>query len=373
MPRSPIRHLFVCVLLIPSAFGFAASVNPHVDPSLNPGSCRSCHAGHGQSGSPMLPSAQRELCFNCHGSPARIQGMVARGLLSGSARPTQLDITFDLPYAHPITIEAFSRREMGAVTCTSCHAPHRGNPQALESAEPTGERRLSPRNPSRFEFELCQDCHGSGGASTQDLTDISRLLVPENRSFHPVQAPTVDSSPSVIPSLAGREINCTDCHGNSNPGGPRGPHGSVVPFMLRANYTTVDGAQERPSSYALCYKCHRRQIVLDSPVFPEHGKHIVDEESSCATCHNPHGAVTNRALIRFGEEVFVAGVSPSVKTGRLEFISDGPGSGACYLTCHGEDHSPEAYGSMKLMLELGVDTPRTRAPRGRVSPTRRRP
>jgi hypothetical protein len=54
--------------------------------------------------------------------------------------------------------------------------------------------------------------------------------------------------------------------------------------------------------------------------------------------------VNNRALIRFGEETFDVGVGPSVEAGRLEFISDAPGSGTCYVTCHGYDHSPGYYG-----------------------------
>jgi hypothetical protein len=46
----------------------------------------------------------------------------------------------------------------------------------------------------------------------------------------------------------------------------------------------------------------------------------------------------------------VSGVSPSLATDRLLFESFGPGSGACYLTCHGRDHAPEAYGSAAEML-----------------------
>ena len=69
-------------------------------------------------------------------------------------------------------------------------------------------------------------------------------------------------------------------------------------------------------------------------------------------CYTSKCSVENRALIRFGEETTVAGVSASMSTGTLEFVSDGPGSGACYLTCHGVDHGPEAYGSMKTLLRM---------------------
>ncbi len=346
------KHLVLVIILGAAVAAFASSANPHVNKSMNPGGCRSCHQGHGESGSPMLSMGQRNLCLQCHGSPGQLQSMVARGLVSGSSRPMQMDGILNLVSVHPISDEAFSRRQQGSVTCTSCHSAHRGNAQKPSQDEPTGQRRLSPRDATQFEFTLCQECHGSGGASTQDLLDISRLTAPDNRSFHPVEAPAIEGSPSVLPALSGREINCTDCHGNASREGPKGPHGSPVPFLLRANYTTADGSSESPTVYALCYRCHRREMVLKQELFPEHSEHIVEQQASCATCHNPHGSVNNRALIRFGEETTVAGVSASISTGRLEFVSDGPSSGACYLTCHGVDHGPQAYGAMKSLLEM---------------------
>jgi cytochrome c553 len=203
----------------------------------------------------------------------------------------------------------------------------------------------SPRNPARFEYEMCADCHGSEGVTTQNLLDIRRQFSPDNRSYHPVEGPSLASSPSLLSGLSGRVMSCTDCHGNSDPGGTRGPHGSAVRFILRSPYSTADGSQESSQAYSLCYTCHTREQVLDSPAFPQHRMHIVEEMTSCATCHSAHGSVRNRALIRFGEETVLAGaVSPSAAAGQTAFLSDGEGSGACYLTCHGYDHSPATYG-----------------------------
>ena len=39
---------------------------------------------------------------------------------------------------------------------------------------------------------------------------------------------------------------------------------------------------------------------------------------------------------------------PSTQEGRLEFQSEAPAPGACYLTCHGYDHGPEEYGGTGL-------------------------
>jgi predicted CXXCH cytochrome family protein len=200
----------------------------------------------------------------------------------------------------------------------------------------------------------CLSCHsrtgGHGGESPG--SDIQGLLRLENRSYHPVLGTAPERSPSVIPELVSAIINCTDCHGNDDGGGPKGPHGSRVNALLRSEYVQIDGSSESLQVYALCYACHDREMLLKSELFPEHGDHVVKEQAACGTCHDAHGSVTRRALIRFGEEIVPNGVSPSLATGRLEYVSDGPGSGACYLTCHGVDHGPKAYGSMKSLLEI---------------------
>ena len=342
MPRFALSVLAIVLLAAP-----ADAVDPHMDPGLMPGSCAACHAGHGAPQSPMLPSPQAEVCLSCHDSQAQVDARAAAGQLSFAARPQLLSSALRQPYIHPLDPAAFSADEPDVVTCTSCHSAHRAMPQAAAGAGAgagTKGRKLSPRDPSRFEYELCETCHGAQGVVTQSFLDLSRLFNPSNRSYHPVEAPAVDRSPSLRGEVVGREINCTDCHGNNDPTGPRGPHGSAVQYLLSDEYATVDGGAESRALYALCYRCHDRKAVLDGGPFPLHRLHVVEERSSCASCHSAHGSVDNRGLIRFGEETFVASVAPSMSTGRLAFVSDGPGSGTCYLTCHGEDHAPESYG-----------------------------
>lgn len=337
MPRRALT-----VLLLAAATATAAGLNPHLDPVLVPAGCAACHRGHGVSRSPMLPSAQREVCLTCHGSRTSADEAVARGVLSPTARPSLLSTLLSLPFTHPLG-DAFSRREAGTVTCTSCHSPHRGLPALRPPLEPSGRQNISPRDPTRMEFELCESCHGSAGVKTQSLTDISRRLNPNSRSYHPVEALSTERSPSAIRSLVSKMINCTDCHGSADPSSPRGPHASSVPFLLRAPYSSTDGAADLSGAYALCFRCHVQKGVLESAAFPKHGEHIRGIGASCATCHDPHGSVRNRALIRFGEQTSVSGVSPSA-SGRLAFVSAGPGVGACYLTCHGKNHDPLGYG-----------------------------
>jgi len=348
------------VVVVAAGFSGAGGLNPHLDPTEILTGCSACHRGHGEPNSPMLGRAQKPLCLSCHGSQSGFDMMVRTGVIAGTARPVLLSATLAKPFVHPISDAAHSSDDPLAVTCTSCHSPHRSLIDPATAGPPSGRPRLSPKDPTRYEFELCLACHG-GAANNPGLTAIARLFDPTSRSKHPVTMPSNDSSPSVPPTLAGGQISCTDCHGNDDPGGPAGPHGSRISFILAFNYTFVDGGAESPQTYALCYRCHDRRAVLESPRFPGHARHIEIERSSCATCHDPHGAIGNRALIRFGEEMQLASVAPSASTGRLAFISDAPGSGACYLTCHGKDHAPEGYGSLKLGIGEGLSAPRVQA------------
>ena len=332
--------------LVASVLAAAVSApadDPHLNEAYLPAGCPTCHRGHGVSRSPMLPGPQAELCLSCHGTRADIDRQVARGQLSPAARPALVGRALQLPSTHPLTRGAVSSQGTRTVTCTSCHSAHRGMTER-PSATPAGRPLVSPKQPDRLEYELCESCHGSGGSASSDLTDISRLLSPSNPSYHPVEAPAQERSASTVLQLQGRQINCTDCHGNSEPGDGRGPHGSRERPLLRAGYATMDGTGESASAFALCYRCHSREWLLGGRGGGWHQRHIVDVRASCATCHDPHGSVQNRALIRFGLDVRSASVSPSLKTGRLEFVSETGGQGLCYLTCHGRDHAPEAFG-----------------------------
>ena len=169
---------------------------------------------------------------------------------------------------------------------------------------------------------------------------------PANPSFHPVvtQGKNPDV-PSLLPPLNVTSIiKCTDCHNNSDPLFPRGPHGSFYQYLLTDMYITDDNTPESPSSYALCYQCHDRAVVISNLSF-EHELHVKDQKAPCSACHDPHGisamqgnAVNNSHLINFD----LAIVSPN-SFGRIEYITEGRFSGRCSLRCHGIDHNEVRY------------------------------
>jgi predicted CXXCH cytochrome family protein len=309
----------------------AGGMNPHLDSSLIRRGCPVCHAAHGRSRSPMMHSPQSATCMGCHGSVMT----ALRQELPASARPASLDRLDGKVAVHPIDRDAFSRRDPNVVVCTSCHSPHRSIPQ-IRPPKPDGTRYRASVDPSKFENDVCLGCHRA-----QSRVDIASRVRSVNRSYHPLTAPAAGQSRSLDLSLTGKLINCTDCHGNSDPSGPRGPHASDVAGLLAREYRRGWQADESDNAFALCYACHDRSAVLGSSSFPQHELHVVKKRIACDNCHDPHGDVENRALVSLAR----MGGTPSLRSGRMVFESDAPGSGSCHLNCHGVDHGPASYGA----------------------------
>ncbi|MHC4703395.1 MAG: hypothetical protein ACYTFQ_22745, partial [Planctomycetota bacterium] len=85
--------------------------------------------------------------------------------------------------------------------------------------------------------------------------------------------------------------------------------------------------------------------ILGDESFPQHRKHLEDK-IPCSACHDAHGissaqgsSTNNSHLINFDTAI----VSADPQTDRLEFVDMGVFSGECFLTCHGESHSPKGY------------------------------
>ena len=338
-----IAGLVLVAALVAGPAAARGRVSPHLDSTLIRKGCPVCHAAHGRSRSPMMHSPQRATCLGCHGS-----AMTAlRQELPADARPVSLDRLEGKLAVHPIDQDAFSRRDPNVVVCTSCHSPHRSIPDP-RPPKPDGTRYRARTDPSKFENDVCLGCHGP-----QSRGDIATQVRSLNRSYHPLTAPAAGQSRTLDPALTGRLINCTDCHGNSDPSGPRGPHASDVAGLLAREYRRGDGTDESERAFALCYTCHDRSAVLARSSFPAHELHIVKRRIACDNCHDPHGDVENRALVSLAR----MGATPSLESGRMAFESDAPGSGSCHLNCHGVDHGPASYGAASLTRRLRPFSP----------------
>jgi hypothetical protein len=167
-----------------------------------------------------------------------------------------------------------------------------------------------------------------------------------NQSFHPVEraGKNQTSVPSLIaPLTANSVIYCSDCH-NSDSGtkaggtGANGPHGSIYRPILERNLSFVDEQPDSLAAYAMCYKCHDRNIVLSSESFRFHNTHVVNDHAACTTCHDSHGVANAPHLINFNT-TYVTNSS----IGTVSYVSTGTQHGICTLSCHGKDHKNTAY------------------------------
>lgn len=310
----------------------AAMAPSHLDKAKNPSGCAGCHKGHGQRGTAMLSSSKEDICFSCHG-------------LSGAGRRafTKYDMSsvFNKRYHHPVVETAMYHHEGEVlpenspsaprhVACQDCHNVHETEPgdtmSAMRGVE--GYRRgVSTERVADAEYEVCYRCHADSANLPMTSRDVSLQFDPANASFHPIESVGRNKlMQSLTEQLnVSSLITCSDCHGNDDPTGPKGPHGSNYEFMLKDQYVRVETA-ELPQTYALCYGCHSRQSILGNQSFQKHKEHVVYQHTPCSACHNAHGSITNPNLIDFDKNFVGLGAA-----------SYSPGSGGkpmCYLTCH---------------------------------------
>jgi predicted CXXCH cytochrome family protein len=328
----------------------------HIGPL--PGGCGLCHTPHGAGSAPILRGiTEEESCLSCHGGT----DPRATNIAAAMSRPFGhfADKTRGEHSANESITEAISHAE-----CVDCHDPHRSmNRPPAGLADPGGALEgvagvtlAGFEVPEvQYEYEVCLRCHSRTGAGVSGFPvrrvleqfDLSREIDPGNPSFHPVAAPGQNPNvPSLLAPLSeGSTIRCSDCHRGER-GGVPGPHGSIHEWLLSGEYQTGDGITESPRAYEQCYQCHSRASILADESFPTHRLHVVDDRTSCAVCHDPHGisftqgdVMEHTHLINFDAGV----VDPDPVTGRLMFVDLGEGAGSCYLSCHGKAHSPLTY------------------------------
>ncbi len=316
--------------------------------------CYDCHTAHGAgSGSWLLVyPAEEDNCFKCH------NGHVATKNVMTVFQKTSVHSVTSYQYMHspnedPLTMTPH-------VECTDCHNPHQVQTMTTAPSPPElppGLKGVSgldasgnPVNSVTYEYEVCLKCHQYPLPGQQEYVprvveqnSIRLEFSTSNPSYHPVFGAGRNSQvPSLLsPYTTGSLIYCSSCHNNDDMSADaiRGPHGSNYAPILIANLVMEDYHQESPSTYALCYRCHdENRILQDNSRFP-HREHVRGAKAACTTCHDPHGSYNYTHLINFNSNY----VQPSSQQHRLEFIDDGNFAGTCYLKCHNKNHEPKSY------------------------------
>lgn len=319
--------------------------------------CTSCHQSHTAPSGPYLlkqVTASRT-CLACHNgtvaNAANIKVDVDRAFTHDNDAPVDPDL-----------------QPQEVMVCTSCHDPHtmqRGlgaTPPRTTGPRATAVGRLgeidgvtatgTPVQVITQESEACFRCHGDANPVTPSIPrrsvqlNMANQFSPTAISMHPVGVVGRSSNvPSLKPGWSeGDIIQCSDCHSSST-GTTSGAHGSQNEGLLVARMATADRTSESATVYALCYRCHDRQSILNDESFDLHKKHIVDARTPCTVCHDSHGiassggsATGNAHLINFATNVVLAN-----SQGQLRYESLGNFQGRCNLRCHNENHVNEVY------------------------------
>ncbi|MEK9133919.1 MAG: cytochrome c3 family protein [Pseudomonadota bacterium] len=351
-----------------SATWSGAGVNPWLHtPYTNvaENGCENCHRPHTAGGHARLLNYtfEEDNCLVCH------QGNVAAKNIEAELVKQYRHSVQDYTGVHD-PAENFTGVVTKHVECVDCHNPHQAFSSPASPPNVPGALRGvagvtasgAPVANASYTYEVCFKCHAdnnvlSFSAISRQHPQINTRLEFDltNPSYHPVEGvgrnPNV---PSLLPPYTvNSNISCTDCHNSDDSpatagAGPGGPHGSRNRFLLERNYTVADSTIETSYEYALCYKCHDRNILLsDASGFP-HQRHVVRVQAPCSACHDPHGvsaiqgnAVNNSHLINFNLNI----VQPNAD-GALRFEDQGTFQGRCYLNCHNVEHRPRQYPGM---------------------------
>jgi predicted CXXCH cytochrome family protein len=311
--------------------------------------CENCHSPHGAGERQRLLTfaGGDQACYVCH------DGNVATQNMKAEANKASSHSSLSILTQHDAAEDPVNAPRHAA--CVDCHNPHAGSNASAIAPNANGAIAgvLGVNSAGAVvatvtrQYELCFRCHadsdnrGRALVSRQYVQTNARLqFFTGNASYHPLEAPGKNPSvPSLIsPLTVSSQLYCTDCHNNSDPSGPHGPHGSAYAPILERRQELSDFQAESSAIYALCYKCHDRDNILNNQSFPYHRLHIVDQKTACATCHDSHGLAENPRLINFN----LLYCSPSSQ-GLLQYKSTGPLHGNCSVTCHGKDHTQTSY------------------------------
>lgn len=381
--------------------------------------CLQCHLPHASvQPSLMQGGLEESACVSCHKeNGVSIESGVpieAPDVLSSLL--TAPDATTTLPgfpegrviwYKHPVieyygrhsllelfdatlAAQAQSTTETRHAECEDCHNSHyakqtiyREPPYAPDSLLGAPGVRVyypdettvpvyvwEPYGSVTYEYEVCLRCH-SGFAKAWAGDDLARLFSPYNTSYHPVISVGKNQTSAINNSLIGltsnSQILCSDCHFAGDSSYPKGPHGSIYPFILSANYRFELKPQSTTDDYdsddfELCFKCHSEEPFKDASGaaradtnFRFHGFHLralynnpagntVDGgiltpgagkgNAICRECHyNQHGS-KNPRLVKFSPNVL-----PTGRRTQPVFVPKAENqNGYCLLRCHGRNH-----------------------------------
>ncbi len=256
------------------------------------GLCGSCHLVHGPQKNFLWARASltedsqmgaESLCISCHNET----GIAQKKVNKGYNHPTQI-----LPTDKGLTpaLPLFDRQGKislkGAITCQTCHDPHRWQPVS-SGAEPTGHDPEAQKRFSSFLREpspqICNECHHEKFQITDTEHDLSQ---------------SAPAGKNLLGQTAAQSGLCGSCHL---------AHNAQKTFLWAREITDPqnEGVQ------ALCIGCHNaagvaakkvltgyshplnitpaeKEFSTTLPLFTKDGQALEAGLLTCQTCHDPH-------------------------------------------------------------------------------------
>ncbi|MFO0831702.1 MAG: cytochrome c3 family protein [Phycisphaerales bacterium] len=247
------------------------------------GACGACHQPHAARLPKLLNAEGRDLCLRCH---------VRTGLEISSAPVPHQPALGDCQVCHDP--HATDQKAMlvadPATLCTQCHADikHTMETATTQHAAVTTKR-------------ACLNCHNPHGSRNPSLLrqDVKSLCFEcHNQPIKAADGTTIVNMKQVIEtgtSLHGAvtQRGCVECHEI---------HGGGHRKLLTNEYPSDLYFPFSESSYALCFSCHDRQLVLLADTGSAtgfrngtenlHYVHVNKDKKgrSCKVCHDAHAA-----------------------------------------------------------------------------------
>ncbi len=296
------------------------------------GACGACHQPHTSKFPRLLNAQGRDLCLKCHVRTAveLDTRLVVHAPALGDCRvchdphatdhlallvedPVVLCTQCHQDIAHTINTAS---TQHGAVTtkraCTNCHAAHASDHASLLKDEPQN---------------LCFECHNQS-IPMPDGTKLVNMkkLIETGKSLHG----------------AVTQRGCIECHEI---------HGGGHARLLVNEYPSELYYPFSESSYALCFGCHDKQLVMEASTSSAtgfrngtqnlHFVHVNKDRKgrSCRVCHDAHAANHEKHIrddVAYGPSGWKLPI-------RYEQLPDG---GSCGGACH----TPYEYNRVKPIV-----------------------
>ncbi|WP_242084866.1 cytochrome c3 family protein [Aestuariivivens sediminis] len=329
--------------------GVSPSPWSHMDAPYNNVSqngCSNCHDTHNASGKERLlkREAEEENCLDCHNG--NVAGTNIRAELS---KPYRHDVYAYSGIHDPVESDFYITKHVECVDCHNAHASNSNSADApLVKGANLGVKGISRSgmevNPALNEYEICFKCHADNAMVQEKTTrylgsNNTRLdFDPNNISMHPIieQGKNLNPRGLVNPYNATSKLYCSSCHSGNGEESISGPHGSIFPSILKANYNMDKTPQLGKSwsllmqgNFTLCFECHEVNSVTNIHIQISEGHFM--ETIGCNTCHDPHGyeggtLSENAYGINFDRSV----IQPNPINGRLIDLDQKK----CFMTCH---------------------------------------